>query len=380
MKQVQKTDRIKSLIAKAVGDPDANTDNLAVYEAVIANGRPLRKQGLYAGGIIQQDAMSGMADAINSDDHVPLQLMHRGGIPVGKVFHAEMKPTPDGGTSVHALFYLPKANSEYVSKIDAGVINDVSVGFFPRQLQCSACGFDYTGPNVTFENIYDCVCDQGHRIGVDGVHARIHGVSQFHELSLVDKGAVPGATILPRAKQSMALAPNIARFSELGIDERPFYLAASMAEFTPSPANPPAKDKPAMDELITLKADLIVANRDVAAKDALIASLKADLTAAQTATAQANDSLAAALKLDGAKAIADLKLAMELIREFGAATLSALGQTAALPETTSELIATVRKARADLSASLVAGGRAQPAAGPTGEPADKPNFAAFKRS
>jgi hypothetical protein len=382
MKQVPKTDRIKSLIAKAVGDPDANTDGLAVYEAVIANGKPLRRdQGLYAGAVIQQDAMSGMNDHINSGDHIPLQAMHRSGLPLGKVFHSEMKPTADGGTKVHALFYLPKAGSDYVHKIDTGVINDVSVGFMPKSLQCSACGFDYMGDTAGFNNIYDCVCDKGHKIGKDGVHARVHGVSSLSELSLVNRGAVNGGSILPRPQQSAGANPNMARFAALGIDERPFYLAASMSEFDIG-TKTPTQENPIMEkELIELKANAIVAGRDLAAKDAQIADLTAKLATAEAATIQATANLSAALATDGVKAKADLAEAMSLVHEFGKATFAANGKPdTAMPETVSATVALVRQGRADLSASLVAGGRSVPAATGTKDDTTNNNFAAFKRA
>jgi len=387
VKQVPKSERIQALVAKSVGDPEVNLDNLAIYEAVMANTTPLRRRnGLYAGGVLGQDTLSELVSKINGPDHIPLQLMHRSGIPVGKVFHAEMKPTRDGGTEARALFYLPKQDSQYVNKIDTGVINDVSVGFLPKALQCSSCGFDYMGDKATFANVYDCVCDQGHKIGVDGVHARIHGVAAFQELSLVDQGASVGAVIMPRQQQSLGTAPNMARFAAEGIDERAFFLFASNADFTQLNQEDPPMADPNIEKLIETSAKLMMAERDLVAAQAALAAAVAPkdaeivrLTAELKATAEA---LTLAKGADVAKLTADLKLAMELINEFGAALLTASGKTEALPETVSEAVTVIRDARAKLALSVLPGGKSVPAAsGSKGsEHEANPSFTSFKRS
>ncbi|HQT78090.1 MAG TPA: hypothetical protein PLD10_13630 [Rhodopila sp.] len=372
VKQVPKSDRINALIAKAYGDPAVDTSEMAVFEAIVANTKPLRRTtGLHAKAVLGTDVLAELTQIVNSGEHVPLQAMHQGGLPKGKVFYAEMRQGEDGTPQTHMLFYLPKTNSDITAKIDAGVIGEVSVGFMPKKLLCSSCGFDYMSDEATFENLWDCTCANGHAIGKDGVHARVHGVEKLSELSLVDRGAVNGAVILPRPKQTPD-SPLTARFSERGMDVRAFYIAAS-AE------NPPTNPETNTMELAEVKADLIVATRDLTAAKETISSKDAEIAELKAKLATSEGIVATLKELDGTKAKADLDVALSLLDEIGRATYAAMGKPdTKLPETISERVASIKLARAELALAIPEGGRAHAAAQTNTKSAQAPSFSAFK--
>ena len=380
-KQVTKTDGIKAQIAKAYGDPDVRPDDLAVFEAVAANTLPLRRsKGIYAGARLGHDVLSGMAATINSGEHIPLQIMHRDALPVGKVFAASLQPMAGGETALHTMFYLPKKESELVGKIDSGSLNDVSVGMLPKQLLCSTCGFDYMGDEADIMNLLDCTCANGHAIGKDGVHVRVHGVKQMQELSLVNKGAAVGASILPRNRQKMGwVSTSPERLAARGVDDL-IYALFAMAGEIPVSTNP-SKDTPKMDELVTLKAEAIVATRDLADAKTKLDAAVAEATGLQAKLAEAEAKLADALKGDLAAAKAELAAVGEFISDWAKAALAATGKTDALPATLAEQITIVRDARAALALAIPTGGASRGAGAGTGDKnAASKSFAAFKRS
>ena len=57
------------------------------------------------------------------------------------------------------------------------------MGLSYQHLNCSACGFDYLGPEATVDNIYGQVCNNDHEIGVDGVHLIGNGMGRWLEQS-----------------------------------------------------------------------------------------------------------------------------------------------------------------------------------------------------
>lgn len=113
---------------------------------------------------------------------------------------------------VRSLFYIPLSTDQgkqLADGVDTGIINEVSSGSRPAKLLCSVpdCGFDYMGPKAGFMNFLDCTCNNDHTIGKDGVHAIFDGISKLFELSLVSQGAADHAQIHP-AHQSIAASAN----------------------------------------------------------------------------------------------------------------------------------------------------------------------------
>ncbi len=370
-KQVEKTPTIKDWIAQAYGDPKVDTSDLAVFEAAAANTRPLlRRYGLHAGAVMQPDVLHHMADAVNGGATVPLHVMHQThNTPVGRVFRAQVRPGTDGGPQLHAMFYMSHKDADLVDKVNKGILNEVSVGVSPKEVRCSACGWDYRGKDATIDNLLDCTCPNGHTIGEDGVHAKLHGLLDWQELSLVDRGAMKGSLILPKSRQAMAATPDFERLAASGFEPSWLRLSA-ICDFTPPP---PAPGNPAMsDEMIDLKASHIVLTRDHEAA-------KTELVALRAKVAELETQLGEALKGDAVALKAQLADVEAFVNEYATAALAAIGKDAtALPAAMAERIAAIKEARAQLALSLVPGGVALGATrSDDPKPAGKPNFSAF---
>jgi hypothetical protein len=98
------------------------------------------------------------------------------------------------------------AGKQLADSIDTGIVNEVSVGSRPQKLMCSGhdCNFDYMAPN-TFMNWLDQTCPNDHTIGQNGIHVIFDGLRKFYELSLVSQGAADHARIVA-PDQSIAAA------------------------------------------------------------------------------------------------------------------------------------------------------------------------------
>lgn len=206
MKQLYKNQKVVSLLQKALGT-GADLSQLAVFETVAFNTLPLNKRGsIFDKAVATPVTLQEMAKYIQDEGFVPLHTRHMQGqeLPVGRVFHAEtVQRFSDKTNSIvsdlHALFYIPQNTQEgkdYIDKLNAGVINEVSVGVASKSLKCSQCQFDYYSPEANIMNFFDQTCPDGHTIGKDGCHAVLDGLDRFYELSLVSIGAADHARIL----------------------------------------------------------------------------------------------------------------------------------------------------------------------------------------
>ena len=374
-KQVEKTERVKGLVAKAYGDPNVRLDDIAIFEAVAFNTRPLKRtSGLFARAVSTEETLHEMKAWLDAGNHVPLQAMHRDGLPKGKVFAGETRRASDGHLTLHTLFYLPVSagETETIKKINAGVISEVSIGVENREIRCSACGFDYLGAEATIENVFSCTCPNGHTIGSNGTHARLHGLAKWMETSLVDRGAADGAIILPKPQQTFQVD------AQRGFDRTALRLFAS--------ADEPNIKETIVDpkELIETKVNLGLAEgrlKDIQTKldaaEKLARDSQAETVSVKTKLTEAEAEIAKLKASDGEKAKAELAEATKLIDEFATAALSAQGKQPTLPATLAEKLTLVREARTQLSLRIPAGGASDPAGG--GETKTQPAaHAAFK--
>lgn len=369
LKQVEKSDRVRSLIAKSYGDENLKIDDLAVFEAVAINTLPLRRKGgLFERAVVGEDVLLEMQAYLAAGNSLPLQLMHRSGLPTGKVVAGEMRRDAAGNPSLNILFYLPKQESEIVRKIDAGIISEVSIGIEAKRILCSACGWDYLGADANIEHVFERTCAHGHTIGADGVHARLHGLDRWMEVSLVDTGAAQGAKILPRPAQTFSSD------EKHGFDRTALRLFASADQVDPAESTKPGAPKP-MDELITLKASVIVAERDRDSAKAEADALRTKLAELEAKLVEMEAKLAEASKTDAEALKAELGSAVAFIDELAQAAKPGVE----LPATLSEKLSVVKEARAKLALSLPVGGASRGAPNDT-ETATKANFSAFKRA
>ncbi len=373
-KQVEKTPTIKDWIASAYGDPSVNLNDLAVFEAVSANTRPLRRRyGLHAGAVLEPSLIHEMPDVLKRGETVSLHSMHSAAdLPVGRVFAANTHLDENGSPVLHTMFYMSNRDADLVDKVNKGIVNEVSVGLTPKEIRCSACGWDYKGADASIDNLLECTCPNGHTIGTDGVHARLHGLESWHELSLVDRGAVKGALILPRTKHTMVRTPDFERMAARGFEPSLLTLHAQ-CDFSPSPP----REKPPMDELVNLKAAHIVLTRDHEAAQATLTAAKTELAAANTRVRELETQLAEAAKGDLAALKTQLSEVEAFVNEYAAAAFAAVGKDAAtLPATLSEKVAAIKEARSQLALSIVPGGVAAGAA-KGADPKFAPDYSAF---
>lgn len=205
-KRVQMTEVVKQAIRNGIGDPEAQVDTFAVYEARFLSTEPITKRGIFNKARVSASTLSDMAETLNKEGGaIPLHIMHEDHLlPVGKVFKATVSNMANGETQLIGQFYLPADQTDLISKIESSVVDEVSVGILTKHAFCSECGFDYFGDTSSIMNFLDLTCENGHVIGVDGVHTRLVGLQSWDELSLVGSGAAHNAKILPRAKQSMS--------------------------------------------------------------------------------------------------------------------------------------------------------------------------------
>lgn len=308
-KKVIITDRIKDLIAKN-SDGSVDPTSVSVYECVALNTLPISKQGtLFNGARTDAATLQTLAEYVNNGTSVPLHLIHDQayGLPVGKVFYAETRQTFTGSTELRSLFYLPNTETDLITKLDTNVIDEVSVGYQPKKIACSKCGFDFLGAEATWENIWTLTCDKDHTIGVDGTYANISGVVGWHELSLVSKGAANNAKILARTKQLLG-QEEYNRLAASGIRPEATILYTSATK----------ENIMEMKELIL---QLTQASGSVMLKDAEIATLKASQIALQT-TLDTTKAELSAMAAKQTPELTTLQASLESAKTESAAALS----------------------------------------------------------
>lgn len=362
MKRIEKTGSILSTLRSAVG-PDADVDKLVVFEAIALNARPLRKDHpLYRGAIADLSLMSGVVDEINRESR-PIRIMHdgySGDLNVGRVFHAQLVSGQEG-PETRSLFFLLEGSAE-VDLIDTGVVDQVSVNLLPKQVLCSSCGFDFLGAKATYDHVWSGTCDKGHVLGKNGVHAKLVGLANFVELSLVDFGGAQGARIVGPKTSVLA-----GQLTASGLDQHALLLTATPDLETPTvpdPATPPTTPTTQTLDLTSLV--LKMAELQVKADKA--DALQTELTAAQTRvteltteveglrTADTQVALTAAQAATAAVQ-ADLDKAMGFLKGLATRSLVASGQKdTPVPEGVADLVSLIESTQTKLSAVIVPGG------------------------
>lgn len=383
MKRLQLTPQIRAWLEAALGPDVEITDDYAVFESISLNNLPLpgKRGTIHSGAVIVPTTLRAMVDHINGDNgSLPLMIDHNlEGAPKGRVFHAGLN-LMDEGVELRTLFYIDPTEPALAAKVDNGTYDEVSVQFLAAQLLCSECGFDYRGETATWENLLSLTCDQGHEIGVDGVHVREVGLESFFELSLVARGAAKNPKIIGRSASK--LAPELTqRLAAQGFEKLDGLICqASSGEDTVSNVD--------VNQLITdlsdARADNKVQGASITAltgeRDTALASVTAltgERDAALAAQATAEAALTAATAADGT---ADRDAAIAYLGDVLTNVRTASGKEVGdLPKTVAELTAAIDEETSKLTAILPVNGVSQPAGGTEGEDAVQPAYSAFKR-
>lgn len=287
MKQIEKTQRIRDLLAASAGDVDV--DALRVYEAIAFNTLPIRKEHfLYKGARADRNFLLDMAAELRRESR-PVQIQHdKEPLPIGRVFHGEVKDTGIE-SELRVLFFLDPTANEQATKIEAGTVDQVSVSVVPKQLLNSKSGFDYLGPESSYENRYSGIDNEGNQLGQNGVYAQMRGLANFWEMSLVGLGGAQNARIVTRDKSHFG--ESYERLAASGIDPNSLVLNATATKETPMDISAFVADLTAKTaELTTAQINLTNATAKtttleatIVERDATIVDLTAQLEAAKAA-------------------------------------------------------------------------------------------------
>lgn len=307
-KRITITPDIQALIAKAAGD-DVDVSKLVAYESVSASTRPIsQKSTAYHGALMSEGLLQAAVEWLSSES-VPLITMHQGELlPVGKVFHAEVVAADLDHKELRTLFYLQESDP-LTPKLDLGIIDEVSVGMLPEHAYCSECGFDYLkeGNEGAF---WFQECDEGHQIGVEGVHLRLTGLRRWSEMSLVGKGASHKPKIVGQKDRRLAA----------GINESYLELRASPSANSQPVSNQP-KGKPDMElkelvgELTDAKVQLQLAQAGKETVDAQLAAATSKVEALEKEVSELKAKLNPEQEAELATLKADLEKAQAFISE-----------------------------------------------------------------
>lgn len=363
-KRVNQTPEVLARLSKAVGKTVVEGE-YAVYECVALNTLPLRQKGtLFNGAVVQQSVLTEMSAVLQNQETIPIQLMHDNtALPVGRAFWGETTRNNLGRPELKVQFFVSTVNPDIIAKVDDGTVDEVSVGFSPKSISCSKCGFDFLGPKASFENVWSLTCDKGHEVGKDGTYTGLSGLSMWHELSLVGKGAANGAKILPQtAEQATALAASgygkslIIQLTatkettemstddvEKGVDPTTVNTGKNVTVDLAQLTGLATAQASLVVELASAKSALEVSNAKVIGLESEVAKLKAELEAPKTS---------------------DTEATLAFLKDQAAKLNVALGQKdASLPETSAELVASINLGQAKLSSLLPVGGVSKGAVG-----------------
>jgi len=231
MKELTKTPFITALLSKAVGD-GVDVSRLHVYEVTATSTVALRGKSdtIWEKAKISPNTISQLARAVN-EDALPLMMDHdMRGSPFGKFFYGESIPMDNGETELRGYLYVDDSEEKILTKLNSGSIDEVSIQFKSQKMLCSECGFDYM--EAASEDNYTPFilreCDEGHKIGENGVHLNLVGVEETMELSLVSRGAAKNSKIIPPS--GAKLGQEAQRLAAQGVELDDFYCTASASD------------------------------------------------------------------------------------------------------------------------------------------------------
>lgn len=355
------TPELMQLIKDRVGE-DVDPTNFAVFEAIALNTKPLPgKDGtLHERAVVAPVTLRQMADHIKNGGHLPLVSDHQlMGEPKGRVFDAELLFNGISEVELRVLFYLDPTETRMIAKLNAGSLDEVSVSFFPTQFLCSACGWDYLGPDATRDNLYEHTCANGHTIGKDGVHANLVGLADFIEVSLVVRGAADEPRIVGKSDSRLQPASAMRLAAHASFKED-LIVRASRGEDPVSNFDPTAL----VTELSTAKAEAMTLKAAATAHEAAITSLTSERDAATTRVTELTASLETA-QADLVTAKSESKAdeagaAVTFLQSILTNVTVALGKEKPkddeLPTVVADLEKQIKEATSDLTAILPVGG------------------------
>ena len=332
-KQVEKTEGLIAELRRSVADPNLDTSTFAVFETRLISTEAVTQKGFHDGARLSRATLAEMSDFINTEGAtLPLQLMHKTDLPVGRVFSSRLAETELGETELIGLFYIPNTDEKktnLIADIESAIIDEVSVGVLTKHAFCSECNFDYFGDEANISHLWDLTCDEGHTIGEDGVHVRLVGLDTFAELSLVNRGAGKDAKIRSKDKHKIQFSQeSIKRLAASGMPVEAHYFSTT-SKLTNQMVGD--KDMPGIEvaEFAAINKSLGKAEVELSQANTEIDKLKASL---ETKTTELKEAVAlqetglTELKASKEKVDAELKSVSDLVSGDLKAALVASGE------------------------------------------------------
>lgn len=340
-KSVKVTPTIEARIKANNDGEDVDLTKVVVFETVAASTRPINKKGsIFDKGVISASTLIEMANYLTAQKgFVPLHTLHQQGneLPLGRFFYAEVLPSTkgDGSMDLVAQFYISASETDKIEKMEAGIIDEVSITLRTKTMLCSECGWDFLGRDASIMNLIDQTCGNDHTVGQNGVHLNLNGMEAWTETSLVSKGASSNAKIVGRARQRLS-AEHYEKLAASGINPEATFLTATIKDH---PRSSNTMDKEQLDRFLALSASEanlkstvttltasetalkaqvaeLTAERDALKSGEAVTAVKAELTAKEAELTAANTAKA---ELEAKLADAD-KTKAELESKLTAAT------------------------------------------------------------
>jgi outer membrane murein-binding lipoprotein Lpp len=347
MKQIKVTDAILAKLKAAAGD-DIDPANLAVFAATAINTLPVRKKHpLYLGAVHPRSFLEQMAGDLARESR-PLQIMHdTETLPIGRVFAGDVVDNP-GHSELQVLFWVDKSvGQKYVDLVNNGTVDQVSVSVLAKKAISNKSGFDFFGPDASYENIWSGTDPDGNVMGKDGAHVILSDLDRWFEMSLVGQGGIQGAKILGNGDIKLAASGQQAPSLTLTLGSKDL-------------------ETTNMD-LSKLVEDLTSVKAEGLTKDAKITDLTSQVEALTAQLAAANEKVtsleAAAAAAPSKEQLDAANASLKDVAQFVVAKTGVVD--AKLPEAPEELVSFVKEKAANLSVN--AGGKGLQADGGQGD-------------
>ncbi|MBN8245139.1 hypothetical protein JF546_19145 [Nitratireductor aquimarinus] len=91
---------------------------------------------------------------------------------------------------------MDKTYQNEIQLIENGTVDQVSVGMLPKQMICSADGFDFFGEGAGVEHIFTGTTPDGHTVGKNGVYCKMVGLENRPQEHLAESQKLTADAII----------------------------------------------------------------------------------------------------------------------------------------------------------------------------------------
>lgn len=204
-KRVEIDDRLKEQIAAKCGS-DVDITQFVAYQARLVSTEPLSQNSIFDKAVLSPETLLDMEKIANDPlENVTMQVMHDSSVlPVGRLIVTRaVDEFETAARALYGTFIVSTTHPDLISKLDSGIIDEVSVAIKGKKMICSACEKDFyeADEEKQFIGSYFGTCPHCEaKLGKEA-HLKIEGVDRFSEVSLVNRGAAHHPKILDKSKQ-----------------------------------------------------------------------------------------------------------------------------------------------------------------------------------